>query len=86
MKCLMGGELIRMLTKMTHDTKSCKNLGFGIALCFVGIHDCNKKAPFYLVFCKEALLPIEVEIPTIKMMFELDGENVDAFQKRLSHL
>ncbi|MCO5614358.1 hypothetical protein L7F22_068637 [Adiantum nelumboides] len=37
---------------------------------------------FHLVYAKEALLPVEVEIPAIKML----GQSGDAFKQRLLHL
>ncbi|MCO5578415.1 hypothetical protein L7F22_032257 [Adiantum nelumboides] len=41
---------------------------------------------FHLVFGKEALLPIEVEIPALKMMLKFEEENHDALKERLLYL
>ncbi|MCO5598101.1 hypothetical protein L7F22_052192 [Adiantum nelumboides] len=43
-------------------------------------------SPFHLVFGEEALLPIEVEIPALKMMLKFEEENHDALKERLSYL
>ncbi|MCO5576142.1 hypothetical protein L7F22_029950 [Adiantum nelumboides] len=43
-------------------------------------------SPFHLVFGKEALLPIEVEIPALKMMLKFEEENHDALKERLLYL
>ena len=42
--------------------------------------------PFHLVYGKEALLPIEVEIPTVRMLEKLLGKSDDALRERLLHL
>ncbi|MCO5607106.1 hypothetical protein L7F22_061298 [Adiantum nelumboides] len=43
-------------------------------------------SPFHLIFGKEALLPIEVEIPALKMMLKLEEANHDALKERLLYL
>ncbi|MCO5564636.1 hypothetical protein L7F22_018302 [Adiantum nelumboides] len=43
-------------------------------------------SPFHLVFGKEALLPIEVEIPALKMMLKFEEANHDALKERLLYL
>ena len=42
--------------------------------------------PFFLVYGKEALLPIEVELPSVKMLEKFLGNTNDAFKKRLLYL
>ncbi|MCO5591266.1 hypothetical protein L7F22_045247 [Adiantum nelumboides] len=41
---------------------------------------------FHLVFGKEALLPIEVEIPALKMMLKFEEANHDSLKERLLYL
>ena len=42
--------------------------------------------PFHLVYGKEALLPIEVELPAIKLLEKLLGPSHDAFTERLLYM
>ena len=42
--------------------------------------------PFHLVYGKEALLPIEVELPAVKMLEKLLGHSSDALKERLLYL
>ena len=42
--------------------------------------------PFHLVYGKEALLPIEVEIPAVRMLEKLLGPSSDASKVRLLQL
>ncbi|MCO5600179.1 hypothetical protein L7F22_054287 [Adiantum nelumboides] len=43
-------------------------------------------SPFHLVFGKEALLPIEVEIPALKMILKFEEANHDALKENLLYL
>ena len=43
-------------------------------------------APFHLVFGKEALLPVEVELPAIKMLEKMMEMPTNAFATRLLYL
>ena len=42
--------------------------------------------PFQLAYGKEALLPVEVELPTMKMLEKFLGPTNDAFKDRLLYL
>ena len=42
--------------------------------------------PFCLVYGKEELLPIEVELPAVKMLEKFLGHTNDAFKERLLYL
>ncbi|KAI5079191.1 hypothetical protein GOP47_0006862 [Adiantum capillus-veneris] len=42
--------------------------------------------PFHLVYGKEALLPVEVELSAVKMLEKLLGQANDAFKERLLQL
>ena len=39
--------------------------------------------PFHLVYGKEALMPVEVELPVVKMLEKLLGPSSDVFKERL---
>ncbi|MCO5581829.1 hypothetical protein L7F22_035718 [Adiantum nelumboides] len=72
-----NGELIRLLTKMTQSTVKTWDLELPCALWAyrTAIKTGTGFSPFHLVFGKEALLPIEVEIPALKMMLEFEEAN-----------
>ena len=42
--------------------------------------------PYHLVYGKEALLPVEVELPVVKLLEKLLGPSFDAFKVRILHL
>ena len=42
--------------------------------------------PFHLVYGKEALLPIEVELSAVKLLEKLLGPSQDALTERLLHM
>ena len=46
----------------------------------------TKFSPFHLVYGKEALMPIEVEISAIKMLLKLTDEVPDYYKERLLYL
>ncbi|MCO5576775.1 hypothetical protein L7F22_030595 [Adiantum nelumboides] len=83
-----NGELIRMLTKMTQSNVKTWDLELPCALWAyrTTIKTGTGFSPFHLVFGKEALLPIEVEIPALKMMLKLEEANHDALKERLLYL
>ena len=39
--------------------------------------------PFHLVYGKHALLPVEVELPVVRLLEKLLGPSFDAFKVRL---
>ncbi|MCO5573334.1 hypothetical protein L7F22_027103 [Adiantum nelumboides] len=83
-----NGELIRMLTKMMQSNVKTWDLELPCALWAyrTAIKTGTGFSPFHLVFGKEALLPIEVEIPALKMMLKFEEENHDALKERLLYL
>ncbi|MCO5570045.1 hypothetical protein L7F22_023759 [Adiantum nelumboides] len=83
-----NGELIRMLTKMTQSNVKTWDLELPCALWAyrTAIKTGTGFSPFHLIFGKEALLPIEVEIPALKMMLKLEEANHDALKERLLYL
>ena len=52
---------------------TCVNMAIGLS-------------PFHLVFGKEALLPVEVEVPIVKLLEKSIGEVKDALNDRLLYL
>ncbi|MCO5586148.1 hypothetical protein L7F22_040087 [Adiantum nelumboides] len=83
-----NGELIRMLTKMTQSNVKTSDLELPCALwaCRTAIKTGTDFSPFHLVFGKEALLSIEVEISALKMMLKFEEANHDAFKERILYL
>ncbi|MCO5554188.1 hypothetical protein L7F22_007714 [Adiantum nelumboides] len=83
-----NGELIRMLTNMMQSNVKTWDLELPCALWAyrTAIKTGTGFSPFHLVFGKEALLPIEVEIPALKMMLKFEEENHDALKERLLYL
>ncbi|MCO5556648.1 hypothetical protein L7F22_010199 [Adiantum nelumboides] len=83
-----NGELIRMLTKMTQSNVKTWDLELLSALWAyrTAIKTGTGFSPFHLFFGKEALLPIEVEIPALKMMLKFEEANHDALKERLLYL
>ncbi|MCO5572994.1 hypothetical protein L7F22_026756 [Adiantum nelumboides] len=84
----INGELIRILTKMTQSNVKTWDLELSCALWAyrTAIKTSTGFSPFHLVFGKEALLPIEVEILALKMMLKFEEENHDALKERLLYL
>ncbi|MCO5551876.1 hypothetical protein L7F22_005382 [Adiantum nelumboides] len=83
-----NGELIRMLTKMTQSNVKSWDLELPCALWAyrTAIKTGTSFSPFHLIFGKEALLPIEVEISALKMMLKFEEANHDALKERLLYL
>ncbi|MCO5603228.1 hypothetical protein L7F22_057375 [Adiantum nelumboides] len=83
-----NGELIRMLTKMMQSNVKTWDLELPCALWTyrTAIKTGTGFSPFHLVFGKEVLLPIEVEIPALKMMLKFEEVNYDALKERLLYL
>ncbi|MCO5566817.1 hypothetical protein L7F22_020498 [Adiantum nelumboides] len=83
-----NGELIRMLTKLTQSKVKTWDLELPCALWAyrTAIKTGTGFSPFHLVFGKEALLSIEVEISALKMMLKFEEANHDALRDRLLYL
>ncbi|MCO5605188.1 hypothetical protein L7F22_059368 [Adiantum nelumboides] len=83
-----NGELIRMLTKMMQSNVKTWDLELPCALWAyrTAIKTGTGFSPFHLVFGKEVLLLIEVEIPALKMMLTFEEANLDALKERLLYL
>ncbi|MCO5550143.1 hypothetical protein L7F22_003624 [Adiantum nelumboides] len=83
-----NGELIRILTKIMQSNEKIWDLELPCALWAyrTAIKTGTSFSPFHLVFGKEALLPIEVEISALKMMLKFKEANHDALKERLLYL
>lgn len=80
-----NGELIRLMTKMTQHHGQNWDLELPCALwaCKTTVKIGTSFSPFHLVYGKEAILPIEVEIPSLRMLTKLMDEVPDSFHERL---
>lgn len=83
-----NGELVRMLTKVTshHGKNWDLELPCALRAYRTAVKTSTKFSPFHLVYGKEALMPIEIEIPAIKMLLKLTDEVPDYYMERLLYL
>ena len=83
-----NGELVQILTKVTKHHGKTKDLEVPSALWSyqTSVKASTGLTPFRLVFGKEALLPVEVEIPALKMLEKVVGHLEDALTERLLQL
>ena len=84
-----NGELVQILTKVIEDHG--KNWDLEVASALWAYQTSMKTStcftPFCLVYGKEALLPIEVELLAVKMLVEkFLGHTNDAFKESLLYL
>ena len=82
-----NGELVKILTKMTQTHGKTWDLELPCALWAyrTAIKTPTGFSPYHLVYGKEALLPVEVEILALKLL-SLEEEQQDAWKKRLLDL
>ena len=80
-----NGELVQILSKVTEQQG--KNWDLELPSALWAYHRSVKIGtwftPFHLVYGKEALLPVEVELLAIELLEKLLGHSSDAFKKRL---
>ncbi|MCO5578412.1 hypothetical protein L7F22_032254 [Adiantum nelumboides] len=83
-----NGELVQILSKVTEHQGKNWDLKLPSALWTYRtlVKTGTGFTPFHLVYGKEALLLVEVELPTIKMLEKLLGQSIDAFKQRLLQL
>ncbi|MCO5584216.1 hypothetical protein L7F22_038140 [Adiantum nelumboides] len=83
-----NGKLVQILSKVTEHQGKNWDLEVPSALWAyrTAVKTDTGFTPFHLVYGKKALLPVEVEIPGIKMLEKVLGQSGDAFQQRLLHL
>ena len=83
-----NGELVQILTKVTESQG--KNWDLEVPSTLWAYRTSVKTGtgftPFRLVYGKEALLPIEVELPAVKLLEKLMGQPNDVFKERLLYL
>ena len=83
-----NGELVQILAKVTEHQGKNWDLELPSALWAyrTSVKTGTGFTPFHLVYGKEALLPMEVKLPAVKMLEKLLGHSNDAFKERLLHL
>ncbi|MCO5549036.1 hypothetical protein L7F22_002502 [Adiantum nelumboides] len=83
-----NGELVQILSKVTEHQGKNWDLEVPSALWAyrTAVKTGTRFTPFHLVYGKEALLLVEVEIRAIKMLEKVLGQSGDAFKQRLLHL
>ena len=83
-----NGELVQILTKVIEHQG--KNWDLKLPGALWAYRTLVKTSigftPFHLVYGKEALFPIEVELPAVKLLEELLGPSHDALIERLLHM
>ena len=84
----LNGDIIRMLTKTIghHGRNWDLELPCGLWAYRIAVKIGTGFFPFHMVFGKQALLPLEVEIPSIKMLVKYIDEDPDYYQERLLFL
>ncbi|MCO5594211.1 hypothetical protein L7F22_048236 [Adiantum nelumboides] len=83
-----NGELVQILSKVTEHQGKNWDLELPSALWAyrTSMKTGTGFTPFHLVFGKEAILPVEEELPAIKMLEKLLVQSSDAFKERLLQL
>ena len=83
-----NGELVRILSNVTQHQGRNWDLELPSALWAykTSIKMATWFSPFHLVFGKEALLPVEVELPTVKLLEKSIVDVKDAPSNRLLYL
>ncbi|MCO5598190.1 hypothetical protein L7F22_052282 [Adiantum nelumboides] len=77
-----NGELVQILSKVTEHQGKNWDLELSSALWAyrTSVNTGTGITPFHLVYGKEELLPVEVELPAVKMLEKLLGQSSDAFK------
>ncbi|MCO5555449.1 hypothetical protein L7F22_008994 [Adiantum nelumboides] len=83
-----NGELVQIVTKMTqtHGRTWDSELPCALWAYRTAVKTSTWFSPYHLVNGKEALLPIEVKIPALKLLSLGNGEQNNTWQKRLLDL
>ncbi|MCO5594736.1 hypothetical protein L7F22_048769 [Adiantum nelumboides] len=83
-----NGELVQILSKVIEHQGKNWDLELPSALWAyrTSVKTGTGFTPFHLVYGKEALFPVEVELPAVKMLEKLLGQSSDAFKERLLQL
>ena len=74
-----------MLTKMTESHVKNWDVEMNRVLWAyrVAVKSGTLFSPFHLVYGKEAIIPLDVEIPALKFLVEEGYESVDCYRERL---
>ncbi|MCO5559676.1 hypothetical protein L7F22_013277 [Adiantum nelumboides] len=83
-----NGELVQILSKVTEHQGKNWDLELPSALWAYRtlVKTTTGFTPFHLIYEKEALVPMEVDIPAVNMLRKLLGQFSDAFKERLLQL
>lgn len=83
-----NGELVRMLTKLTEHHGKNWDLELPGALWAyrTAVKTGTGFTPFHLVYGKQVILPIELEVFSLRMLLKLTGNVSNYFQERLLYL
>lgn len=83
-----NGELVQILSKVTEHQGRNWDLEIPSALWAyrTSVKTSTGFTPFHLVYGKEALLPVEVELPAVKLLEKVLNPSSDAFKDRLLQL
>ena len=83
-----NGELVQILSKVTEHRGKNWDLELPGALWAyrTSVKTSTGFTPFHLIYGKEALLPVEVVLPTMKMLEKLLDQPKDAYKERLMYL
>ena len=83
-----NGELVKILSKVTQHQGRNWDLELPTALWAyrTSVKVATGFSPFHLVFGKEALLPVEVELPAVKLLERSIVDVKDALNNRLLYL
>ena len=83
-----NGELVKILSKVTQHQGKNWDMELPSALWAyrTSVKTGTGFTPFHLIYGKEALLPVEVELPAIKMLEKLMDGPRDIYKERLLYL
>ena len=77
----------KIIAKATGTYKDWhEKLLFALHAYWTGIRTSTKATPYSLVYRMEAILPIEVEIPSLRVLREVELEEVEWVQARYEQL
>ena len=77
----------RIVEKMTHTYKDWHEmLPFALMAYRTSIRTSTGTTPYSLVYGTEAVLPVEVEIPSLRVLAETDLDEVEWVRKRVDQL
>ena len=83
-----NGELKLMMTKMIQGKEKSWDLELNRVLWAyrIAMKPSMQFSPYQLVYGKQAILPLDVKIPALKLLIEIGQEPVDNYKNRLNAL